>query len=132
MVSVSVKMIVQRAALNSILLNNVVDIRFARRSAKPGFPATRRMLCTKSTELLNSTNGRITLNYKPPKGGPQTNVVEKNLIIVWDIIMQSFRTISADQVNLIEQWPANDTFWAHFNESIYPMSADQKLEFLKS
>ena len=90
------------------------------------------MLCTKSTELLNSTNGRITLNYKPPKGGPQTNVVEKNLIIVWDIIMQSFRTISADQVNLIEQWPANDTFWTHFNESIYPMSADQKLEFLKS
>lgn len=132
MVFVSAKMIVQRAALNSILLNNVVDIRFARRTPKLGFPPTRRMVCTKSSELLNSTNGRITLNYKPPKGAPQTNVVEQNLIIVWDILMQSFRTISADQVNLIEQWPANDDFWVHFNESIYPMSAGQKLEFLKS
>jgi hypothetical protein len=125
-------MIVQRAALNSILQNNVADIRFVRRDPKPGFPPTRRMICTKSYELLSSTNGRLSLNYIPPKGPPQLNEVAENLIVVWDILMQSFRNISMNDVNLIEQWPADEEFWTYFNESIYPMSKEQKFTFMNS
>ena len=125
-------MIVQRAALDSILLNNIADIRFVRRDPKPGLPSTRRMICTKSYELLTSTNGRITLNYKAPKGPPQLNEVAENLLVVWDVLMQDFRNISMDQVNLIEEWPVGDEFWTYFNESIYPMSKEQKFTFMNS
>ena len=64
-------MIIQKAALDALLLDNVCEIRFARRIIKPGQAPTRRMLCTKSLSLLNSVNGRISLNYFPPKGPPK-------------------------------------------------------------
>ncbi len=132
MVYASQKMIIQRSALDSILLTNVVDLRFARRIPKAGFPATRRILCTKSYNLLNSTNGRITLNYKPPRGPHKVNEAADNLLVVWDILMQGYRNISMNQANLITQYPADDSFWTYFNDNIYPMSGEQKLAFMNS
>ena len=44
-----------KAALDTLLLNNVCEIRFPRRIVKPGQAPTRRMLCTKSLTLLDST-----------------------------------------------------------------------------
>ena len=93
-------MLIQKAALDPLLLNNVCEIRFPRRIVKPGQGPTRRMLCTKSLSLLDSVNGKISLNM--------------------------------NQCDLIQQIPANDDFWEYFNESIYPMSADQKLNFMNS
>ena len=132
MVFVNQRMIIQRSALDSILLANVVDLRFARRIPKSGFPATRRILCTKSYNLLNSTNGRITLNYTPPRGPHKVNEAADNLLVVWDILMQGYRNINMNQANLITQYPADDSFWTYFNESVYPMSANQKLAFMNS
>lgn len=132
MVFVNLKMIIQRSALDTILLNNVVDLRFVRRTPKPGFPNTRRMLCTKSYNLLNSTNGRITLNFKPPTGPLKVNEAADNLLVVWDILMQDFRVINMNSADLITQYPSDNTFWEYFNENIYPMSPDQKLNFMKS
>ena len=37
-----------------------------------------------------------------------------------------------NQANLITQYPADDSFWTYFNESVYPMSAEQKLAFMNS
>jgi hypothetical protein len=123
-------MIVQRESLDSILLNNVCEIRFARRRPVLGKSQTRRMWCTKSFSLLNSMNGRVSLNYKAPTHPKQVNEALKNVLVIWDILMQDYRTISFDQCNLIQQIPADDTFWNFFNENIYPMSTEQKINFM--
>lgn len=123
-------MIVQRATLDSILLNNVCDIRFVRRRPVAGKPPTRRMWCTKSYSLLNSLNGKVSLNYKPPSGPKQVNESLKNVLVVWDIFMQNYRTISFDSCDLIQQIPADDSFWKFFNENLYIMTTEQKINFM--
>lgn len=123
---------IQRATLDGILLNNVCEVRFVRRLQKPGYPPTRRILCTKSHSLLTSSNGRITLNYRPPVKPPMINEAAENLITVWDILMQDYRNINMDQCELIQQIPANEEFWTYFNDNIYPMSAEQKLSFMNT
>ena len=130
LVFVKKKMIIQRTTLDSILLNNVCEIRFSRRRPVAGKSATRRMWCTKSYSLLNSINGRISLNYKPPSGPKKVNEAQDNIIVVWDILMQDYRTVSADQCDLLQQIPADDSFWEYFNNNIYPMSAKQKINFM--
>lgn len=123
-------MIIQRGALNSILLNNVCEIRFIRRRPVAGKSSTRRMWCTKSYSLLSSLNGRVSLNYRPPTHPKKINESQANVLIVWDILMQDYRTVSFDQCNLIQKIPANDDFWKVFNESIYPMTTEQKINFM--
>ena len=123
-------MIVQRATLDSILLNNVCEVRFARRRPATGKAATRRMWCTKNYALLNSINGRVSLNYRPPSGPKKINEAAENVLVVWDIIMQDYRSISLDSCDLIQQIPANDDFWEFFNTNLYPMSTEQKINFM--
>lgn len=125
-------MIVSRSALDSILLNNVCEVRFVRRLPKSGQSSTRRMFCTKSHSLLSSTNGRTTLNYRPPRSAPLINEAAENVITVWDILRQDYRNISMDQCELIQQISANDEFWPYFNDNIYPMSSKQKFTFMNS
>ena len=82
------------AELNSLLANNVLDIRFVRRVPVRGKPLTRRMLCTKSNEILNSNNGLISLGYRAPVQAPKYSPDSEGLVIVWDILMQDFRNPS--------------------------------------
>lgn len=128
----SQRMRVHRSALDSILLSNVCEVRFVRRSPKPGSPPTRRMLCTKAHSLLTSTNGRVSLNYRSPVHPPVINEAAENVVTVWDILMQDYRNISMEQCELIQQIPADEEFWTYFNDSIYPMSGEQKLNFMNS
>jgi len=90
------------------------------------------MLCTKSYELLNSTNGRISLNYAPPTHPPLINEAKENLLIVWDIYMQQFRNINMNDCYLLNQLPADDSFWEYFNENLYNMTPEQKMAFMNS
>ena len=124
-------MLIQRAALDSILINNVCDVRFVRRHPRAGDGPTRRMLCTKSYDILNSVNGRVTLNYRPPSDPVQVNEARDNLIVVWDILMQDYRVISMASCDLIQDIDAAE-FWEYFNENIYPMSPEQKFSFMNS
>jgi hypothetical protein len=124
-------MIIQRVALDSLLLKNVCEVRFVRRRPGAGDGPTRRMLCTKSYELLTSVNGRVTLNYAPPKGPKKINEAAENVLVVWDILMQDYRTISMNSCDLIQQIPDKE-FWEYFNENIYPMSPEQKFNFMNS
>ncbi len=124
-------MIIQRVALDSLLLKNVCEVRFVRRRPGAGDGPTRRMLCTKSYELLASVNGRVTLNYAPPKGPKKINEAAENVLVVWDILMQDYRTISMNSCDLIQQIPDKE-FWEYFNENIYPMSPEQKFNFMNS
>lgn len=121
-----------RSELDGKLLTNVIDLRFVRRRQLNTKPPTRRMLCTKSFELLNSVNGRLALNYRPPGNVPSYDTVEKNLIIVWDIFMQDYRTINADSVSVLTIMPADESFWKYFNENLRGMSSSDKLAFMQS
>jgi hypothetical protein len=125
-------MIVGLSNLKSMLLSNVCEVKFARRNPKPGRPASRRMLCTNNVQLLNSVEGRTVLNYRPPRQAPEYNPNQENLIITWDILMQDFRTINCDTVDLITTLEADETFWVYINEKIAPMSAGEKMAFMNT
>ena len=125
-------MITSLATLKATLLDKVCEVKFARRNSKPGRPATRRMLCTNNVLLLNSIEGRTILNYAPPRLAPKYNPNQENLIITWDILMQDYRTINCDTVDLISTLEADQTFWTYLNEKIVPMSAGQKLDFMNT
>ena len=125
-------MIVGLSNLKSILLNKVCEVKFARRNTKPGRPSTRRMLCTNNAQLLNSIEGRTVLNYDPPRQAPKYNPNQENLIVVWDILMQDYRTINCDTVDLISTLEADESFWVYINENIAPMSAGEKMAFMNT
>lgn len=125
-------MIVARPTLAALLESNVVEIKFTRRRVKPGAPPTRRMLCTNSQAILLTENGFKTLNFTPPSEPARFNPAIKNIVTAWDIMMQDFRSISADEVEVITVIPADDEFWPYFNENILPMSAEQKQSFINS
>ena len=92
-------------------------------------PPTRRMLCTNSFTLLNSENGRLTLNFRPTANFQDYNPATKNLIIVWDIFMQNYRQINCDNVELIQTIPANEDFWKYYVENLQDMTQEQKINF---
>jgi len=125
-------MITSLASLKAILLDKVCEVKFARRNSKPGRPAMRRMLCTNNIPLLNSVEGRTILNYAPPRQAPSYNPNQENLIITWDILMQDFRTINCDVVDLISTLEADQTFWVYLTEKISPMSAGDKMNFMNT
>ena len=88
------------------------------------------MLCTNNAQLLNSVEGRTVLNYRPPRQAPKYNPNQENLIITWDILMQGFRTINCDTVDLISTLDADETFWTYLSQNIAPMSAEEKMNFM--
>lgn len=121
-----------RGELDEKLLTNVIDLRFVRKRQVKTKGPTRRMLCTKSYELLGSVNGKSTLNYRPPASAPSYNLVEKNIVVVWDIFMQDYRTINADGVEILKVIPANEEFWKYFNSELRLMGAKEKMAFIRS
>jgi len=118
--------------LKSLLLSNVVEIKFNRRRIKPGSAPTRRMLCTNSLSLLNSTEGRLALNYRRAINMPKFDPNARDLIITWDIIMQDYRCINMIACDLIQVIPANQSFWKFFNEKLAGLSAPQKISFMNT
>lgn len=120
---------VSLASLRTILQSNVCEIIFERRRLKPGDLPRRKMLCTLDKSILNSVNGRITLNYSPPSQPPKYNPFVRNLLPVWDIIMQDWRMVSMDNCQIINTIPG-DEFFEYFNENIYPMSPEEKRGYM--
>lgn len=118
--------------LKNLLLNNVVEIKFNRRRVKPGSSLTRRMLCTNSLALLNSTEGRLALNYKRAINMPKFDPNAKDLIITWDIFMQDYRCINMIACDLIQIIPANKSFWTFFNEKLAGLTAPAKITFMNT
>lgn len=125
-------MLVSTTSLKPILQNAACEIKFARRRPVPGRPTTRRMLCTNSNTILNSIDGRITLNFKPSSKEPTFDPNAKNLVIVWDILMQNYRCINCDNCDLIATIPAGEAFWTYFKNNIMKMSTQQKMAFMDS
>lgn len=87
------------------------------------------MLCCNSKSLLNSYNGKTSLNFRLPKGPKKINEVKHNVVVTWDLMMQDYRNVSMEACYVVNEFPADDSFWEYFNENIYPMSQAQKLAY---
>lgn len=119
------------SALRDLLRKNVCEIVFIRRRPRQGRPVFRRMLCTLDTELLNSTNGRLSLNFRPSSNVLPYNAEAKNLLPVWDIFMQDWRMVNMDDCNLINTIKEED-FWNYFNNTLLTMTPQQKMGYMDS
>lgn len=120
---------VSREQLKTILLNNVCEIKFVRRRPLINRPPTRRMMATLSYTLLNSTDGRLTLNFRPTIRPPNFNPAQKNLLTVWDIFMQNYRNVNCDDVEVVATIPANEKFWEYFANVLQKMTPAEKMAF---
>jgi hypothetical protein len=115
--------------LKQLLESNVLEIKFTRRKPKPGQALTRRMFCTTSTILLNSSNGRNVLGFTPSVKSPKFNPNTKNLVIVWDLFKRQYRMVNADNCELISTIPADDEFWLYYNDKLSKMTPGEMETF---
>lgn len=121
-------------ALRTILETNAAEIRFSRRRPKAGRPSERRMICSNDKKFLNSPSARIGLNFRPvssKKPVPYFNRTAKNILNVWDIIMQDYRNINMDDCDLIEIVPS-DKFWEFFEKKLAILSPGEKKRYMDS
>jgi hypothetical protein len=124
----------------SSLANNVIEAKFIRRRPKAGMPATRRAFITNSTNILNSAKGKTVLGFNgfgTGAAGLGFFPVNKNLVLAWDILWQSFRLFGAEGSQIITKIPVSnekeiETFWQYFEKNIQSMSPAQKLQFMNS
>lgn len=117
------------ANLKSLLRENVCEIAFVRRRPRANRSPVRRMLCTLDENILNSTNGRLSLNYSPSSNILPYNAESKNLLPVWDIFMQDWRMVNMDDCQLILTIK-EDEFWNYFNNTLLTMSPQQKMAYM--
>jgi hypothetical protein len=117
--------------LKLLLQQNVVELKFARRRPQPGEPLFRRMLCTNSYSLLNSTKGRVALNYRPPHQQLDYSPELKGLVVTWDIFEQDYRQINVAACQVVATIKANDEFWKYYNEKLAFMTEKQKIDFMR-
>ncbi len=122
-------------ALAALSTKNVVEIKFFRRKPKKHQGPFRRLLGTNDLKLLNSSPGHIALNYKAPIHPPLFNASAKNLLLIWDLLMQEYRLVSCDNCELIAVIPTDPDpaqFWQYFATSLQNMTAQQKTAFMNS
>lgn len=129
-------MYISRLNLKALARSNICEIKFRRRNPVKGRPLFRRMLCTSNQKVLMSLDGRLTLNYRPTYPVPYSNRYydpdQKNLVILWDILMQDYRAVNMSYCNLIAKVPANQQFWDYFRKELFPKSAAQKMAWMDS
>ena len=119
--------------LTQILNTHAVELRFLRRRPLPD-NTFRRMLATNDTSLLYSTPGRLALNFHGAPNRLKFNPEQKGLVMTWDIFMQDFRLVPAENVevvSVIKTSPPED-FWKYFNNVLAKMPESQKVEFMHS
>lgn len=117
--------------LYSLCSKNIVELKFVRRN-KYVSPTTRRMLATIDGRLLRSTFGTNTLGYKKPKNPPPYNAKSKGLCTLWDILMQDWRNVpteSVEVVSIVSTTPMK-SFLDWFENVIKPMSPSGKINFM--
>jgi hypothetical protein len=122
-----------QSALIQILNTHAVELKFLRRRPLPG-NTQRRMLATNDTRLLYSTPGRLALNFHGAPNRLDFSPQKKGLVMTWDIFMQDFRLIPAENVEIVRAIKTTppDEFWEYFNRVLSKMSQAQKVQFMHS
>jgi hypothetical protein len=128
--------------------NNVVEIVFDRKTT----PRTRtvgrmhnqrRMLCTANWDMIKApVSARATFyNWQPPvnKKRGLAWYEQRNIIIVWDMMLLTWRTIPAEDIRIISFFPLGGTpqevkekqlrFIQFYRSRIKPMSETSKKEY---
>lgn len=118
--------------LMSLCAGNVVELKFIRRTPKPGRPQTRRMLCTSNTDFLNSGKAREYFKFIQTTNNLKFSPASKNLVSVYDLFMLDWRLVPSESTEIISYIPLNpeEKFWEYFNGILINMSADQKAAFM--
>lgn len=121
-----------REGLKRLALTHAIELIFIRRD-KYRMPKTRRMFMTLDPLLLNSALGKKLLHFKKPIYPRAYDPTSKNLLFVWDIIMQDWRAIPIESANIIE--PPIPTrpqklFWEYYNNVLVKMTSTQKSSFM--
>ena len=103
------------------------------------------MLMTLDPLLLNSYAGKKILNFRKPNFPPAYNAASKNLLFVWDIVMQDWRAVPVESSTIVRAIPTrspknpNNTiqtrkaqadWWEFFNSTILKMTPGQKSAFM--
>ena len=135
-----------RQNLYQVALTHVVEGRFERRD-KNRIPRLRRMLFTLDVMLLNSYLGKNVLHFRKPTHPPAYDAKSKNLLFVWDIIMQDWRAVPCDAMTIVRVIPtrkpkgivvepgkeivkAQEMFWKYFNTEVLHWDAAKKRSFM--
>jgi hypothetical protein len=102
-----------RGQIRFFLEYNVVEFVFKRRIFPPkprrlnfGKPTPiRRIVCTSNWDFLKK-NSKV-FNFKTPRGPkrPEHWYRKKNLVIVYDLIIQNFRSVSLDDYRIMNSYP---------------------------
>jgi hypothetical protein len=118
-----------------LLQSNVVEGVFTRRHEKPGWRATRRILCTLDKNLLTSLAGRVALNFANPTQPPPYPAKAYNLVVVWDLFWQDWRAIPVDALSVVTVIPSHtkaqqNSFWEYFGAYLVKLTPQQKEAFM--
>lgn len=119
-------------ALNSLLSKGVAELVFDRRHLRSDSPPFRRILCTCDWNMLYSKEGREILHFTPPKSAAMSYFPPNyNLALVWDVLVQGWRCIPCESVE-VRRIIKKEDWWSFYDEIISHMSAQQKIDFMKS
>jgi hypothetical protein len=124
------------SGLYQIAQTHVVEVVFTRRD-KNRLPRTRRMLLTLDRKLLNSSEGLKLLHFKKPSLPRAYEPRPKNLEFFWDIIMQDWRAVPGESVNIVrtpmlplKTYPDSTKFWQYYNLVLSKMTPAEKASFM--
>ena len=123
--------------IDKLFAQNVVEVVAVRRlPPKLTQGPTRRFLCTNSFPLLNSIIGKTVFHFKAPTHPPPYNARSKNLVTVFDLIMQAYRNINLNQYKIVGVLPVSSEqeikdFWNNFYGPILSQySTNDKTKFM--
>lgn len=74
------------------------------------------------------------MNFRPvatTKPVPYFNRTAKNVLNVWDIIMQDYRNINMDDCDMVQIIPS-DKFWEFFEKKLAVLSPREKMRYMDS
>ena len=124
--------------LNDLFATNVVTVKVIRRNPKKGYGPNRRFLATNNYLLLNSIAGKSAFNFKAPTKSPPFNARQKNLVTVFDLLMQQYRNVNLETDKIIDVIPVRNEeelkqFWQWFYDSgLYKWSSMNKAAFMNN
>lgn len=120
------------SGLTLLCNTHVVELKFNRRT-KYVVPPVRRMLCTRDELLLNSDMSKEVFHFQKPTQPHPYNAASKGLVTVFDILVQYWRNIPADQCEVIMAVPTRPEkrFWEFFDKKIRNMDEVRKRDFMQ-
>lgn len=128
--------------LNRFMHNHVVELRFTRRtnSKYNGQQAgqSRKMLCTTNWKFLSSMFTRRMFNWNTPKTRRGVSwYKQRNLIIVWDLMVDNFRIIPVGDIRFVSAYKCSSLiekgrFLLFYRNNIRKLTSTDEAKYFNS